>query len=198
MRIALGYGDGIFDVADHPFEDFAAAVHAMLGRDLGGRGFDRVAFGERGLVIGARAIELALIDPAKLHRQRVAHDVQPDADQDHEPRDRRLVILRHVGRERHAGQRRDVGGPCIDGLRRDELRRARRLFCGRVVLRQRGRRGRHRRRRRGGGGGKRRHRIRHGVAPVGRETCRALLDRAYRRTWLIFRKPSDPDRSLEP
>ena len=192
MRITFGGGDGIFHIADHAFEDVAARVNAMFDCDFCCRRFDRIAFGQGGFVSCARTVEFALVDPAQLHRQRVAHDIEPDADQDHEPGDRRLVIFRHDRSERHAGERRRVDIPRVDGLRRDELSCSRRLFGGRIILRQR----RIGRGQRDGGGrdrrGQRRHRIRHGMAPVGREK----FGRRYRQTWLRFRKPSARRQSL--
>lgn len=59
MRVALGGGHGGFDIADHPFEDIAAAMDAMFDRDLGRRCFDRIAFGQRRFIFRARTVEFA-------------------------------------------------------------------------------------------------------------------------------------------
>ncbi|HRE35909.1 MAG TPA: hypothetical protein PK217_12645, partial [Sphingopyxis terrae] len=128
----------MFDLIDEMAEERRAILHRMARRDARGRQLDRGAFGQRGFIGAARGIEFALVDAVQLHRECIAHDRQPDADQDREPGDRRHILFGHVGRERNAGKRRLVGRPHIDLPRRSELRGARGLLRRRVLLRQTG------------------------------------------------------------
>ena len=135
LRLALGMGDGGFEIA-HQMAEEAFVHRRRRGEQRGHLRLDRIAFGQRRLELRARAVQLAAIDPAELHRQRVAHDLEADADQEAPPLERREIVERHLRCQRHAGQGRDLVAPDIDRLALRDLRRAGGLSGGRILLRQ--------------------------------------------------------------
>ena len=135
------------EIVDQMAEEALVLGHGRFGRGDQRRDlrFDRIAFGLQGLVSGARGIEFAAVDPAQLHGERIAHDLEADADQEAPPLERRPIVERHRFGQRHAGESGHLVVPDVNLLARRQLRRACGLLGMGVILRQAGCSGRHRR-----------------------------------------------------